>query len=713
MYSIIKNALGDALTEQYADVLMNATDENYSFSEPFEKKMKKLIRKIDTPYYKYIGYLSAAACAVIVIGCSILLPNLTSSDVPVATTPTETEEIIVTDIVTEAPPTESETSFTTTPPVSESEIVTEPSSSETTAVPEITSESAATTEEPHESEADIVETTTTTVSSTTTETEYPYHDENPGMGGRVDVTEDDDEDVADDDDFDYGDDDDDVGVDSDNDDDDDDVDVDSDEDDDDDDIGDDSVDVDEDEDEDLADDDDCCEDDDDVYIPSIPTEKTLGEEINTLIGVSLVDSYPYSAVLYNNGVRCSRADSLKESDIMEKARDKEIAGALENAELIDGTPELSERYVYVCISDIDPNLWEFNFNHHVPNVDASPRNDYEHNFLGKAEEIEEDAVDEEDEDVEYAICRVTIYDNGVVEIKSDWSVAGSYGGAAYYQADMGTVNTIFERLEQTEPTKTAKNVGDVLSDIADSADDLREVSLTTVRTVYDIRMCAPCENGEYLYELLKNHASNAVTLDDTFDNDAMFKFTFTSAKTSHCFDLLFYADSTALIKTDCVGYRFEFAVDKAIDVLDYLCELNGKEPVYRYATLADYLEGKNFSGFTYLYAKVETEGTSGYKVMSLSDENTEAMEKINEMIIYTSKLAYYVLAPVNTGNDRIDASVENWNVTVWIGENYISIGVNTFRLPSGTTEKILMKMEKYGVVLEKAEDVSVDEEWDD
>lgn len=698
MYNIIKNALGDALTEQYADALMNATDENYSFSEAFEMKMKKLIRKTDTPYYKYIGYLSAAACAVIVIGCSILLPKLTSSDIPVATTPTETEGIVVTDIVTEAPPTESKTSFTTTPPVSVSEIITEPSSSETTTAPEITSESATTVTTP-KSETTVPIIVTTTASSTTTQTEYPYHDENPGMGGRVDENEDDDEDVADDD-LDFGD----------NDDDDDDVGVDSDADEDDEDIGDDSVDITEteDEDEDLADDDDDCCDDDDVYIPPIPTEKTLGEEINTLIGVPLSDSYPYSAVLFNNGVRCSRAESLKEADIMEKARDKEIAEVLENAELIDGTPELSERYVYVCISDTDPNLWDFNFNHHVPNVDASPRNDYEHNFLGKPEEDEEDAADEEDEEVEYAICRVTIYDNGVVEIKSNSSIAESYEGAAYYQADAGIVNTIFERLEQTEPMKTAKNVGDVLSDIADSADDLREVSLTTVRTVYDIRMCAPCENGEYLYELLKKNTKKTVTLDDTFDNDAMLKFTFTSAKTSHCFDLLFYADSTALIKTDCVGYRFDFAVDKAIDVLDYLCELNGKEPVYRYATLADYLEGKNFSGFTYLCAEVEMEGTPGYKIMSLSDENAKAMEKINEIIIYTSKMAYYVLEPVDTGNDRIDASVKNWNVTVWISENYIRIGVNTFRFPSGTTEKILMKMEKYGVVLEPAEDVSVD-----
>lgn len=704
MYSIIKNALGDALTEQYADALMNATEEKYSFSEAFEMKMKKLVKKTDTPYYKYIGYLSAAACAVIVIGCSILLPKLTSSDVPVATTPTETEEIIVTDIVTEAPPTESKTSLTTTLPVSVSEIITEPSSSETTAVPEITSESTTTATTP-KSETTVPIIVTTTVSSTTTQTEYTYHDENPGMGGRVDENEDDDEDVADDD-LDFGD----------NDDDDDDVGVDSDADEDDEDIGDDSVDITEteDEDEDLADDDDdCCDDDDDLYILPIPTEKTLGEEINTLIGVSLADSYPYSAVLFDNGERCSRADSLKEADIMEKARDKEIAEVLENAELIDGTPELSERYVYVCISDIDPNLWDSTFNHHVPNVDNSPRNDYKHNFLGEPEDAEEDVADEEDEEVEYAICRVTIYDNGVVEIKSNPSIAESYEGAAYYQADAGIVNTIFERLEQTEPTKTAKNVGDVLSDIADSADDLREVSLTTVRTVYDIRMCAPCENGEYLYELLKKNTKKTVTLDDTFDNDAMLKFAFTSAKTSHCFELLFYADSTALIKTDCVGYRFDFAVDKAIDVLDYLCELNGKEPVYRYATLADYLEGKNFSGFTYLYAEVEMEGTPGYKIMSLSDENAKAMEKINEMIIYTSKLAYYVLAPVNTGNDRIDASVENWNVTVWISENYIRIGVNTFRLPSGTTEKILMKMEKYGIVLEQAEDASVDEEWDD
>lgn len=691
MYNIIKSALNDALTQQYSDELMSLTEEKYSFSEAFEMKMKKLVKKIDTPYYKYIGYLSAAACAVIVIGCSILLPKLTSSDVPVATTPTETEEGIVTDVVTETTPTQSEATFTTTPPVSVSEIVTEPSSSEATAAPEITSESTTTVTTP-ESETTVPIIVTTAESSTTTETEYTYHDENPGMGGKVDEDDEDDEDICDES-----------------------VDCEDDEDDGDDDIGDDSVDVTENDDEALADDDDCC-DDDYVYTPPIPTEETLGEEIETLIGVPLTDSYPYNISVYNNGKVCSYTSSLKDAEAMEKMRDKEIAETLEKAELIDGTPELGARFVKVGISDIDPHIWDGTFQAQPSSRDFSPRNEYGTMFSFENDWDEDEDVDEEDEeDFECRSCFITIYDNGVIKVKSDSSIGEYYSGAAYYKADSAAVSTIFERVEQNEAMSGMKKVGDMLSYIADSADDLQNAYLTTLTNVYDIRMWSDVENGDYLYKLLKKHKSEALTANATSGSTALLSFRFTSVKNKHTFTLTFYADSTATISTVCIKYRFNFPLDETVDLLDYLCELNGKEPAKRYATLADYLEGKNFSGLNYISESVEQEGTPGIKILSVPEEDTETMAKINKIIADALDKAEYLL--VSPDNYKLDfyATVKGWSVPFRLGSDYVQIGSNIFRLPDGTTEKIHKLLDEKGEVSTEADYVEEDseEEWDD
>ena len=78
MEKILKKALDEALTERYSGELNSASEVNHAFSGDFERKMKALIRRTDKPLLYYSKYIAAAACAVVAIGCAVLLPALPS-----------------------------------------------------------------------------------------------------------------------------------------------------------------------------------------------------------------------------------------------------------------------------------------------------------------------------------------------------------------------------------------------------------------------------------------------------------------------------------------------------------------------------------------------------------------------------------------------------------------------------------------------------------
>lgn len=677
MYEILKSALNDALTENYAAALMDSTEEGCTFSAAFEKKMKALIRKKDRPYYKYIGYLSAAACAVIVIGCSILLPKLTSGSVPTATTPPETEESIVTDIVTETPPTSTETSFTTTP-ASAAEIVTETSSSEEEAAPVITSESTTTITTP-KSETTVPIIVTTIESSTETKTETPdrgdddivdeaYEDDDEDEAAEEEITdestcEDDDEDVEED-------------------------------------CDEDTVEV----------------EDDDVHLPSVPHENDFGTEIKTLIGVPLAESYPYFAELHANGNVCSYTRALTKPEIMEKLRDKDIAQKLEKAEILENTPVLSNKYISLSVSDTDPNLWDSSFQLSPSNSDYSPRNRYAYDFLGEIESDEFDVDDEvlAEEDYEFNNCSIDIYDNGVIAV-----TMVNYMDTAYFSADSDTISEIFARAEQNEIGENISTVGDLLQSIAASEKDLKNVLLSTQSTTYDIMMSAYCPDGEYLYTLLNEYSAEPVTYSEAKSGASLLSFCFISLKNKHQITLRLYADSTAQLKTGCACYSFSFPLDKTLDALDYLCELNGKEPAYRYATLGEYLAGKNFKGFSYLStvtdAVDENNGeTTTYTVRKVNGAETEAAKEITEIIKKAADKAEYVISPSLGGGERIiDASVTGWNNRVCIHGDYLFIGDNAFKLPDGTNEQIVKIISQNGETETYTDYNDVSEDIDD
>lgn len=699
MYDIIKKALDEALSEQYAAQLMGAADESYSFSPVFEKKMKTLVKKTDKPYIKYVQYLGVAACAAVAVGCSILMPKLISQNVPVETTPSLTVSAAP---VTEEPPVSlTNDSEVIPPPTSSATTKTEPTESETaaetTSLPDSSESVTSFTEKENPDSAGI---------SSETDTTEPIDDEFPARGddsttddAYVEATDPDDEETDDSiydeiDDFDGDDSDDDAAWDDDV----DDSDYDSDND----------TDLDEDTDDsdyDCDDDSDYDYDDDATVLPAIPEEKTLAAQVNTLIGCKLSESYPYSAVLNKDGKIYSFSEGLTIPETAERFRDKIIAEKLEKAELITGLFEVSDKYITVDISDVSPTLWNSAFSYTRSAYDSSPRDRYDTLFLGKAEE-DTDADDDyaDEEYIGYKTCTLIIYDNGIIAASSS-----VYSGVLYFRTDNETTDEIFARTERNVLPEHITETSALLEALASSADDIRKVYLCTTGVVYDIRMGAPCD-GEYLYDLLKNHASEiAVSTGAEQRNGSIISFSFVSAKNSQSYTLILYSDSKAELRTQQnSGYMFTLPLQKKLETLNYLCSLNGKPAAVGYANLEEYLKGKNFTELSSVSATetdLETKTTSTYLV---SDPKT--LKKIYSLISENAKNSEYAAPseiPSNTYSIRIN--VPSWNSYITIGDRYLFIEdgytrIDAFRLHDKIADKILILAKKYGETVN--EDIS-------
>lgn len=73
-----KQALFDALTPEYVQILNNASDDHV-FSQKFERKMQKLIKRRNKPYYKIvntIGKRVACIAVIIIVASSITVMSV-------------------------------------------------------------------------------------------------------------------------------------------------------------------------------------------------------------------------------------------------------------------------------------------------------------------------------------------------------------------------------------------------------------------------------------------------------------------------------------------------------------------------------------------------------------------------------------------------------------------------------------------------------------
>lgn len=500
MDTIIRKALDEALTSQYNAELTEREDEDYSFSVGFLSDMKNLIRKTDKKLIYYSKYIAAAACAVIAIGCAVLLPNLLRSDIKVDPSKTESATSIVTDITTDT------TTVTTTPPGDEGA-----NDSAGVMTTEITTDITTETT-PDESVETTPEATTETTPEITTETSPVITDTTPAddeddtvedeesgdVNGDVvdipdsdDVMEDDDAEI-DGDVIEDADDEEDVVEDADDTDADVDVEADDDVDSEDDvitdDYEDDDVAVEDDEDDTAIEDDDC--DDSDVegdYIPPVDDDDANpgcgpgvdlvtvpGETVSEILGYYYRDDVTADVLdeLYithaTRGTVYMNPEFIDTGFLMDYLKANKDAKRVENLSDYDTDHSGS---VNIILSNA-PKYMDRTFR------DTSDRNNYA-GIFGLEDVTEEDDADVEDD---YMDVYVDIYPSGLISVQG----MDICNETAFFVADKALTDALISELDSIEVTgNNYSTIGSLLKAFGLTGEGITQ-GYADIRGIYDI-----------------------------------------------------------------------------------------------------------------------------------------------------------------------------------------------------------------------------------
>lgn len=643
MHEILKRALDEALTAAYAEAIPVGA-EDAAFSEGFEREMRGLIRRTDRPIQKYIPILTAAACAVIAIGCAVLLPRLLSHSVPVE--PDEDSTTTVTSSVLIAGPVES-TSAEETVPDGTDEIrgenpnaaggILEDTEEDTTewddedddigrenGVPAAISSSAPTGDFPAAETSDREEAAADDVESS-------------------DSVEDDIENEDDEADYDLVDED--IGVDTE-----DDADYDSD-----------NADMDYDNDEAT----------DESALPPITKRATLNGEVRVLLGCSLADSYLHSGNFMIDGKFYGLP--IVEGIDPETYRDPELAKLIGAAKYIEGEPE--ERGL--------PLFWG-NIGKEAPVIkpvngrDQSDRNYYDAHYFGEDHWIE----DEEDEDIENDLEMVYLefFRDGIVRVFMD-----GYSGAAYYRLDDETLKALIGRIEARFDVSEPETVGDLMKQLG-SAEDYARVYVS-VTNYYDRTMSGALSDGTFLADLLKKYKNETLQKGE-IGGRIPIRIELISRKTLRTDSFLFCADGTVWVG----GNRF-FKIGEA-DVrailTEYCRQKNLPAPVF-YETLGEYLTGKNFT--TLIGTNFFGEDASDE--LRLLGDDAEIRALIEE---YAAESAFLPDEEWISCRENIGIQVDGWFYALRINRDVITIGFpgNVFKTPDGLYDKLCAVISEKG-----------------
>lgn len=677
MHEILKRALDEALTAAYAGEIPVGAEE-IAFSEGFEREMRGLIRKTDRPIQKYIPILTAAACAVIAIGCAVLLPRLLSHSVPVE--PNETGTATVTSPAPISEPVESTPAeetlsgepeeihdanpgaagiivppddwdanpnygpgpdeFEDENPGAAGDVVDDEDDDVggESGVPVVTGSSVS-TPEPYPQDPDDFPATGISDSEETTETEEDSSDsadENTETTG--DDTADEDTDVddgdSDDDDVGYVDDEDDSDYDSD--------------------------------DDDVAydDSDDNDEATDESSLPPIVKRASLNGEVQALLGCSLADSYLHNGNFMIDGKFYDLP--IVEGIDPETYRDPELAELIGAAKYIEGEPE--ERGL--------PLFWG-NVGKEAPVIkpayesDRSDRNQYDELYFGEGSWIddEEDEMDTPTETVYLEFLR-----NGIVCVFMD-----GYSGAVYYRLDDETLEKLTARIETRFKVSEPKTVGDLRKQLG-SADDYARVYVS-ISNYYDCTMSGALSDGTFFAELLEKYKDEKLR-EGSNSGYARIRIELTSRKSLRTERFVFYADGTVGVGGDRC-FEIDQADVRAI-LTEYCRQKNLPAPVF-YETLGEYLTGKNFTTLT----DVRLYGKEAHGDILFSGDDAEIRALIEE---YAAESEFLPDGKGVSVQERgsVAIQVEGWFYTVRINRDEIQIGItrNIFRTPDGLYDRL-------------------------
>lgn len=684
--NILKKALDEAMTERYSAELRGMTEPEHTYSEGFGIKMRNLIRKTDNPFLKYSKYLAVAACAVLAIGCTLLIPALTGNDIHtevneqpkdniVSDSPAspETEAVIITDSET------TEAMTTTTPVVTDSKAGATEESKENTLVPPVTEKSD---EEAAPSVDDIVEDAPAFEEYEEIETKEDDnanpgaggdHEEESDINGDIPVIEEEeavDEEVDDD-------------------------------------FGDEIVEIEEEleeevecEEEDIVvdeDEEEIVEEDGEDTRPAFPEAKTFSELYRLIYSQ---DFLPEEVRAKNYNIEDAKLMTFSYGEVTncEKYTDygfvKEFIGKIGTAE----TTEMTSSEKDYAVIRINPQVSYIPF---VYYSDDSLVNRYNELFSNEIDDVDEEEALEEPEWLAAAPddIELHVYRTGLMSVKfvknagAEWFVLPDDAAGSFFTA-------IDDMLIEAAPS----TVGGLISDrnITD-ANICR--GYANVNYVYDYKLTDVDLSGnkKLITDFLNANAGKALTIFSDMTNIHDMGIAFGLKDSSSVIELAFIDFNTAALRVSR-GDWYKFSITKAEfdGLFKSILKVCGYNNPVLYENLGQYLPDKNFTSITRI--------SGDYSLLSHRDG--EAIARIYELIMAEAPKAEYTLDGA-FGYGNIDLTMDNWGyyyraVTISEKDKTINILRNKFRVSDSFMKKLTDIIKNSGSATEYSYDIEDD-----
>ncbi len=737
MHDIIKKALDEALTEKYYAELMGCEDTDYAFSGGFLSEMKALIRRTDNKLLYYSRYIAAAACAVVAIGCAVLLPVLTGDRVEVTdpsvttsvittaadedavsentATPEQTTAPAVSDTATGTTAITDETAQDTSDVDADTDIADSPSADSTTTVPDSTdvsedsaapvvsegSEEAAddtdvdneaedeeiqgdvTGDENPQTQSGIKDEEAEDVETEESEDEEPVED---AVADAEDVVEDDSEADIDAD----------IEADTETEDDSwvDDGDI----------WGDDAI---IDGDDAIIDGDDAViEDDDDVVVDE---EEDADED-----DVVIEDENPGAGGGDANPEGGSGAENspIIPGNTMREVVQNAVYGAvfdklyisyidIDNIDFVNGgidmyrfdtnilAYEYIREYILSCgdMAPSYPDPYTVLFNgevmyvslsvvdesYRLPVYDGSFRNRYEEYFGG----VPEDDVDEEDAEPLDSGDRIFF------EICEDGGIlmSGYDGRPAYFKVDSAKAAELFTKIRRMNITETAATVGDVIASAEINADNISE-GTARIKSLYDITLSnVPVDSAEAkkavvdFFEKYRNAPVRKLS-GVPYSSGATkngLQIRFGLNSTSAIMQLIIDSENRAVVSDGRIAYAFDITLGDVKQLMACICQWAGVAEPVFYETMADYLVGKYYNRLTYIYYNESNAG----EVTAYHISTAVKLSAVYNMVLAEAVNLKYAPFESNT-IPALQLTTENYDIS-FTKDGYLRMGQSSFK----------------------------------
>lgn len=701
--TILKKALHEVMTEKYSEELINMKAPDHEFSESFNIKMRNLIRKTDNPFYRYSKYLTLAACAVIAVGCAVLIPALNANKINTGNSPNEqiaeTTEAIISTVPTEASEAISEEPVVSDDGVEEiagkdpdSDAIPPLEEAETTDNVTSTSVSTPSGAPVIAGDSDEDETADTTKEYEPIDETAPVDDDNnnPGTGGadidgeipEIEEEEPEGDIVGEHDENPSGGEDYDEAVEDD---------------------GDEEIAVDDESDEDIAvEEEEEVVDEDVIDVPEIddrpeyPEAETLGELYTKLYQQEAnpqyikENTYKIEDANYFN----FKYDTFKHYDYY---TDYDFVGEflaeIGAAKKTELKSSLTDKAI-VYLNPVETALTTRDY------ADLSDVNHYGAVYHGE-EEYEEDCTDIEEEENPYSV-KLEIYRNGLVCLTFDWNK-----GSLWFAVSAEIAGRFFENVDNMFMSEAPATVGDIISDRNITEDNISR-AYGDIYNVYDYHIVGINLNGSksVIVDFLKENKDKKLTYFDGYCHNSI-EISFGLKDNSSVVNLRFVDFDKAVISVSD-GDRYAFDIDKAQfnSLFKKLVGICGyKKPVV-YNTLAEFIEDKEFNEITSVSYKL------GSWYIVEGNEKAAVLEEIRQLILKEAKTAKYSIGDyVYSG---ISICVKNWQINFEIsGDAAIRIHNNRFNVSQEFIDKLkkLITDNMVAIRYEDEGEVDPEEEW--